>query len=41
MGMITVAAVMLVSVARRLMGVRRLSSGVMTLVVAGIVWFVV
>jgi parallel beta-helix repeat protein len=36
-GMIAVAAVMLVSVARRLMGARRLSSGMMALVVAGMV----
>jgi parallel beta-helix repeat protein len=40
MGMIAVAAVMLVSVARRLMGARRPSSGVMTLVVAGVVLLV-
>jgi parallel beta-helix repeat protein len=39
-GMIAVAAVMLVSVARRLMGARRLSSGMMALVVAGIVLLV-
>ena len=41
MGMIAVAAVTLVSVARRLIGTRRLSSGVMVLVVAGVVRFVV
>ena len=39
--MIAVAAVTLVSVMRRLMRVRRFSSGMMTLVVAGIVRFVV
>ena len=41
MGMIVVAAVMLVSVARRLVRARRLSSGMMALVVAGVVRFVV
>jgi parallel beta-helix repeat protein len=41
MGMIVVAAVMLESFASRLMGARRLSSGVMMLVVAGAVLLVV
>jgi hypothetical protein len=41
MGMIAVAAVMLAPVARRLIGTRRLSSGMMTLVVAGMVVLVV
>ena len=40
MGMIAVAVVMLESVARRLTGARRLSSGMMTLVVAGMVLLV-
>jgi hypothetical protein len=40
MGMIAVAVVMLESVARRLMGTRRLLSGVMTLVAAGMVLLV-
>ena len=41
MGMIAVAAAMLESVARRLMGARRLSSGVMMLMLAGVVLLLV
>jgi len=41
MGMIAMLTVMLVSITRRLTGTRRFSSGMMTLVVAGIVRFVV
>ena len=40
MGMIAVMAVMLASITRRLTGTRRLSSGMMTLVVAGVVLLV-
>ena len=40
MGMIAVLAVMLVAITRRLIGTRRLSSGMMALVVAGMVLLV-
>ena len=40
MGMIAVAAVMLVAITRRLIGARRLSSGVMMLMLAGVVLLV-